>query len=210
MPDAHVTLLVLASRNRKKQLEMAELLAPLQITVASVANFPDAPEVEETGSTFAENAALKASAVAAAIGRWTVADDSGLAVDALDGAPGVYSARYAGPDATDQDNNEKLLAQLQDTPDEQRGAQFICHLAVADPAGAICLAVAGRCRGRLLRETRGESGFGYDPLFWIPEYRKTFAQLSLTTKSVLSHRARAFHQLLPQLAKLRMERRDKP
>ncbi len=205
MTDTAAPLLVLASRNRKKHREMADLLAPLNITVASVADFPQAPEVEETGATFAENAALKASEVAMAVGRWTLADDSGLAVDVLDGGPGVFSARYAGPHASDQDNNRKLLAELCDTPDEKRGAQFICHLAVADPEGNIRLEVEGRCRGRLLRKPRGESGFGYDPLFWIPEYRKTFAQLSLTTKSVLSHRARAFHKLYPELAKLSLE-----
>jgi XTP/dITP diphosphohydrolase len=194
--------LVVASRNRKKSLEIGDLLAPLNIAVVSVADFPEAPDVEETGATFAENSALKAQQTAEAIGCWTLADDSGLAVDALEGAPGVYSARYAGPDATDQDNNEKLLAELRDTPDEQRGAQFICCLTVADPAGEIRLQVQGRCRGRVLREPRGESGFGYDPLFWIPEYRKTFAELSLTTKSVLSHRARAFHHLCPLLRRL--------
>jgi XTP/dITP diphosphohydrolase len=112
------------------------------------------------------------------------------------------SARYAGPEATDQDNNEKLLAELRDTPDDQRGARFICCLTVADPTGDIRLQVQAGCRGRLLREPRGTAGFGYDPLFWIPEYRKTFAELSLTTKSVLSHRARAFYRLVPQLAGL--------
>jgi XTP/dITP diphosphohydrolase len=197
----HPTL-VLASRNRKKSLEIGDLLAPLNITVLSIADFPEAPEVEETGVTFTENAALKAQQTASAVGRWTLADDSGLAVDILNGAPGVMSARYAGSEATDQDNNEKLLAELRDTPDDQRGAQFICCLTVADPAGDIRLQVQGRCRGRLLREPRGTSGFGYDPLFWIPEYRKTFAELSLTTKSVLSHRARAFCRLAPQLAGL--------
>jgi XTP/dITP diphosphohydrolase len=194
--------LVVASRNRKKSLEIGDLLAPLNIAVVSVADFPEAPDVEETGTTFAENSALKAQQTAEAIGCWTLADDSGLAVDILQGAPGVYSARYAGPDATDRDNNEKLLAELRDTPDEQRGAQFICCLTVADPVGEIRLQVQGRCRGRVLREPRGEAGFGYDPLFWIPEYRKTFAELSLTTKSVLSHRARAFYQVCPLLLRL--------
>jgi XTP/dITP diphosphohydrolase len=194
--------LVLASRNRKKSLEIGDLLAPLSLTVVSIADFPEAPEVEETGTTFAENAALKAQVTARTLRQWTLADDSGLAVDVLHGAPGVFSARYAGPDATDRDNNEKLLAELRDTPDEQRGARFICCLTVADPAGNVRLQVQGRCRGRLLHEPHGAHGFGYDPLFWIPEYRKTFAELSLTTKSVLSHRARAFYQLAPQLARL--------
>jgi XTP/dITP diphosphohydrolase len=158
--------------------------------------------VEETGTTFAENAALKARSVAQAIHRWTLADDSGLAVDILNGAPGVYSARYAGPEANDRLNNQKLLEQLKDVPDEQRGVQFICCLAVADPEGQVRLQVEGHCRGRLLHEPRGQSGFGYDPLFWLPEYRKTFAELSLTAKSVLSHRARAFYHLHPQLTRL--------
>ena len=160
--------LVLASRNRKKAIEMADLLSPLDVALMSVADLPDAPEVEETGTTFAENAALKASSVARAVRRWTLADDSGLAVDVLDGAPGIYSARYAGPEANDRLNNQKLLEQIKDVPDEQRGAQFTCCLAVADPEGQIRLQVEGHCRGRLLREPRGQSGFGYDPLFWIP------------------------------------------
>ncbi|NLF70331.1 MAG: XTP/dITP diphosphatase [Candidatus Anammoximicrobium sp.] len=194
------TTLLLASRNRKKLREIAELLNGLDVTLVSAADFPEAPEVEETGRTFAENAALKAGTVAAATGHWTIADDSGLAVDALDGAPGVYSARYAGEQSNDRQNNEKLLAQLRDVPDERRGAQFVCCLALADPAGAIRLHVEGRCRGQLLHEPRGQNGFGYDPLFWIPEYRKTFAELTLTAKSVLSHRARAFEKLLGRLA----------
>ncbi len=196
MSKVAISSLVVASRNAKKVREIADLLAPLRISVSTVAEFPAAPEVEETGTTFAENAALKAATVARAIGQWTLADDSGLAVDALDGAPGVYSARYAGPEATDADNNAKLLEQLRDVPDSNRGAQFVCHLAIADPSGQIVVRSQGRCRGRLLWQAQGDSGFGYDPLFWIPEYGKTFAQLSLATKSVLSHRARAFYHLL--------------
>lgn len=202
MNAAEKTTLILASRNRKKLREIAELLTGLDVRLVSAADFPDAPEVEETGRTFAENAALKAGTVAAATGHWTIADDSGLAVDVLDGAPGVYSARYAGPQSDDRQNNEKLLAQLRDVPDERRGAQFVCCLALADPAGTIRVQVEGRCRGRLLHEPRGQSGFGYDPLFWIPEYRRTFAELTLTAKSVLSHRARAFEKLIPRLAGL--------
>ena len=161
--------------------------------------------MEETGQTFAENAALKAGTVAAATGHWTIADDSGLAVDVLDGAPGVYSARYAGEQSNDRQNNEKLLMQLRDVPDGRRGAQFVCCLALADPEGDIRVQVEGRCRGRLLHEPRGQSGFGYDPLFWIAEYHKTFAELTLAAKSVLSHRARVFEKLLPRLASLLAE-----
>lgn len=200
MTSTEKPTLILASRNRKKLREIADLLTRLNVVLVSAADFADAPEVEETGQTFAENAALKAGTVATATGHWTIADDSGLAVDALDGAPGVYSARYAGPQSNDRQNNEKLLAQLRDVPDQRRGAQFVCCLALADPQGQIRVQVEGRCRGRLLHEPRGQSGFGYDPLFWIPEYRKTFAELTLTTKSVLSHRARAFEKLIPRLA----------
>jgi XTP/dITP diphosphohydrolase len=131
-----------------------------------------------------------------------VADDSGLAVDALNGAPGVYSARYAGPQANDAQNNERLLSELCEVPDPRRGAAFICCLALADPAGRIRVQVEGRCRGRLLHEPRGQNGFGYDPLFWIAEYHQTFAELSLAVKSVLSHRARAFERIRPELARL--------
>ena len=150
--------MVLASRNRKKARELAELLPPLPVQLQSVADFPAAPEVEETGTTFAENAALKAATVARAVGQWTLADDSGLAVDALDGAPGVYSARYAGPGAGDVQNNAKLLGELREVPDELRGAQFICCLAVADPQGAVRLQVEGRCRGRLLHAPAARTG----------------------------------------------------
>ena len=205
MSSTEKPTLILASRNRKKLREIAELLTGLDVVLVSAADFADAPEVEETGRTFAENAALKAGTVAAATGHWTIADDSGLAVDVLDGAPGVYSARYAGEQSNDRQNNEKLLAQLRDVPDERRGAQFVCCLALADPEGQIRVQVEGRCRGRLLHEPRGQSGFGYDPLFWIPEYRKTFAELTLTAKSVLSHRARAFEKLVPRLAGLLAE-----
>ena len=194
--------LVLASRNRKKLREMSELCTGLDMRVVSAGDFPEAPEVEETGHTFAENAALKAVAVASATGHWTVADDSGLAVDALNGAPGVYSARYAGPQANDGQNNERLLSELREVPDPRRGAAFICCLALADPAGRIRVQVEGRCRGRLLHEPRGQNGFGYDPLFWIAEYHQTFAELSLAVKSVLSHRARAFERIRPELARL--------
>jgi XTP/dITP diphosphohydrolase len=198
-------VLVLASRNRKKAREMTELLVPLPVALISVADFPDAPVVAETGATFAENAVLKACTVARATGRWTLADDSGLAVDELHGAPGVYSARYAGPDAHDAQNNERLLTELRDVPDERRGAQFMCCLAVADPSGTVRIEVAGRCRGRLLRAPRGDNGFGYDPLFLIPEYWRTFAELSAIAKGAVSHRARAFEHLRPRLAALLRE-----
>jgi XTP/dITP diphosphohydrolase len=194
--------IVLASRNRKKLQEMAALVAAAGLELLSAADMPGVPDVEETGASFAENAALKASAVARATGRWALGDDSGLEVDALRGEPGIYSSRYAGPDSTDSDNNTKLLEQLAEVPEPQRTAQFVCHLAVADPQGDIRLQLAGACRGRIVSQLRGASGFGYDPLFLIPEYHRTFGELSPAVKSVLSHRARAFERLVPKLAAL--------
>jgi XTP/dITP diphosphohydrolase len=194
--------IVLATRNPKKRGEMAALVASVGVSVRSLCDFSDVPEVEESGSTFAENAALKASTVAQAIGRWTLADDSGLVVDALDGAPGVHSARFAGEQRSDAANNAKLLALLRDVPDEQRGAAFVCHLALADPTGEIRLRVEDRCRGQIVSEMHGSGGFGYDPLFLVPEYQRTFGELGAATKNLISHRARAFAKLLPQLARV--------
>jgi XTP/dITP diphosphohydrolase len=193
---------VIASRNRKKFIELAELLQPYNIRLFNPVDFPQAPHVEESGETFAENAALKASETARALGHWTLADDSGLMVDALGGAPGVYSARYAGPGATDAENNAKLLRELADVPIPQRQAQFVCHLAVADSEGEIRLRAEGICRGLIVPLLLGSEGFGYDPLFLIPEYGETFGQLSPLVKSQLSHRARALRQLVPRLARL--------
>jgi len=156
----------------------------------------------EDADTFAGNARKKASEVARALGLWTLADDSGLGVDALGGAPGVYSARYSGDPGDDEANNRKLLEALGDTPDEARGAAFHCHLALADPAGTIRLEAHGACRGRIIREARGPGGFGYDPLFLIPEYHKTFGELGALAKHQLSHRARAFARLRPDLDRL--------
>ena len=182
---------------------MAELIAPpwdpnprlSRLEIHSLAEFPHLPDVIEDADTFAGNARKKASETATALGSWVVADDSGLAVDALDGAPGVFSARYAGEPSDDEANNRKLLAAIAGLPDESRGAAFRCHLALADPSGAIRLEAEGSCRGRLTREPRGPRGFGYDPLFLIPEYHKTFGELSELVKHQLSHRARAFAHL---------------
>lgn len=193
---------VLASRNRKKAAEMAALLAPHGIEVQSVADFPDVPEIVEDGRTFGENAAKKAAETAQRLSRWTLGEDSGLMVDALGGAPGIYSARYSGEDATDEQNNAKLIAELEGVPDGKRWAQYVCHVAVADPDGRIRLNVEATCRGKITEEARGKNGFGYDPYFLIPEYHRTFGQLSPLVKSQLSHRARAFERVIPQLVKL--------
>jgi XTP/dITP diphosphohydrolase len=196
-------VIVLGSRNRKKCREMAELLAPpwetsralARLHVRSIDDFPNSPEVIEDASTFAGNARKKASEQARAISHWVIADDSGLAVDALAGAPGVLSARYAGEPCDDDANNRKLIEALAGIADERRGAAFWCALAVADPAGTIRLEAEGACRGRVVRELRGPGGFGYDPLFLIPEYHQTFGELSALVKHQLSHRARAFAHL---------------
>ena len=190
---------VLASRNRKKSGEIRDLLQPHGIPLVSVADFPQAHEVDETGTTFAENAAKKAREIAELLQHWTIGEDSGLRVDALQGAPGVYSARYSGPGATDASNNAKLIEALRGIPEQRRGAEYVCHVAVADPTGNIVLSFEATCRGRIIDEPRGAQGFGYDPHFLIPEYHATFGELSPLVKSVLSHRARAFRRLIPQL-----------
>jgi XTP/dITP diphosphohydrolase len=209
-PSGASLVLVLGSRNRKKCREMAELIAPpwepnpglAGLQLRPLDDFPGVPEVVEDADTFAGNARKKAAEVSRALGLWVVADDSGLVVDALDGAPGVFSARYAGEPCDDQANNRKLLDAVADVPDAARGAAFRCALALADPTGAIRWEVEGICRGRLTREPRGPGGFGYDPLFLIPEYHRTFGELSPLVKHQLSHRARAFARLRAGLSSL--------
>lgn len=196
------TEIILASRNRKKSAEIAELLQPYGIKVTSVAEFPDVPDVVEDGTTFAQNAAKKASEVARQLGKWAIGEDSGVKVDALDGAPGIYSARYAGEPSDDEANNRKLLAELDGVPPEKRGAGYVCHVALADPQGDVKLRVEATCRGRILDAPRGDNGFGYDPLFCIPEFHRTFGELPAVVKRHLSHRARAFEQFIPRLVAL--------
>lgn len=192
---------VVASRNQKKCGEIRALLAPYQIPLLSVADFPEAEEVVEDGDSFRANAEKKAAQTARTLGRWTLGEDSGLRVDALGGAPGIYSARYSGEHATDDANNAKLMAELSQVPDERRGAEYVCHIALADPEGTIRLNVEATCRGRITREARGSNGFGYDPYFLVREYHQTFGELSPKVKQQLSHRARAFERLIPQLLK---------
>lgn len=194
--------LVLGTGNRKKLLELQDLFGPLGLRLSTLADWPQAITVEETGQTFAENARLKAAEQARALGAWVLGEDSGLAVDALDGRPGVYSARFAGPEANDAANNAKLLAELAAMPADRRGARYVCHMTLADPAGQVRAESEADCRGRILSEPRGGQGFGYDPLFEIPEYHFTFAELGLAVKWALSHRSRAGRQLFPQVAGL--------
>ncbi|MDA0807722.1 MAG: XTP/dITP diphosphatase [Planctomycetota bacterium] len=194
--------LVVGSRNRKKLQEIAQLLEPHGIQVVGIADFADIPEVVEDGDTFAANAAKKASETATAINEWVLAEDSGLSVDALGGAPGVYSARFSGEDATDERNNQKLLQELAGVAPEKRGGYYTCHVAISSPAGEIRMTEEGTCRGRIIDEARGDNGFGYDPYFLIPEFHQTFGELSSTVKNQLSHRARAFQRLTPRLVRL--------
>lgn len=200
-PTPSLPSVVLASRNLKKSREIAELLAPHGIQLLSVAEFPQAPDVDEDGVTFAENAAKKAREIALCLGYWTIGEDSGLMVDALGGRPGIYSARYSGPDANDARNNAKLQVELAEVPPEQRGAGYVCSVALADPQGVIRVQTEDRCRGRIISEPRGTNGFGYDPYFLIPEYHRTFGELSSAVKHQISHRARAFARFIPQLAR---------
>jgi XTP/dITP diphosphohydrolase len=200
MPSPPV--LVLGTRNRKKAKELVELLAPIGLTINTLADFPNSLEVEETGSSFAANATLKAVTQAKHLGAWVLGEDSGIVVDALQGAPGVYSARYAGPQASDEANNRRLLAELGDTPVERRTAHYRCHVVLSDPRGQPRAESAGVCRGRIRLEPAGKAGFGYDPLFEVIEYHRTFGELGEAVKAVLSHRARAVEQLRPRLMEL--------
>lgn len=199
--------LVVGTRNRHKKKEIQDLLGPRGWTVRSLHDEPAAIEVDETGATFAENARLKASQQALALRKWTLGEDSGLEVEALNGAPGVYSARFAGAHGDDEANNDLLLAKLDGLPPERRAARFVCAAAVSDPEGQILAESIGFCRGRVLTERRGSAGFGYDPLFLIREYDRTFAELGDEVKAVLSHRTRAMERLLPLLEKLALEGR---
>ena len=182
--------LVLATRNAGKVRELTALLAPLGFTIRSLADYPQLPEVIEDGATFQENAVKKARAVAEATGCLALADDSGLEVDYLGGAPGVFSARFAGAGHDDRANNEKLLRLLQGVPEEKRTARFRCVVAVAIPDGRVFTA-EGVCEGLIATSPRGRGGFGYDPLFYVPGYAKTFAELDPFIKNQISHRGRA-------------------
>jgi XTP/dITP diphosphohydrolase len=193
--------LVLATRNAHKVEELQRILAGSDLRILGLDSFPDAPEVPETGVTFAENAILKARHAALGSGLPALADDSGLEVDALDGAPGVYSARYAGEAADDEANRQRLIAELARVPLATRTGRFRCAIAVALPDGAV-EAVEGRCEGVLITEPRGSEGFGYDPLFLLPERGLTMAELPLAEKNVISHRGRATVLVLPVLRRM--------
>ena len=187
-------LLIVATSNpgkvKEMQLYLQDLGWELQLK-------PEELEIEETGETFIANACLKASEIAKATGEWSIADDSGLMVDALDGQPGIYSARYGSSDA---DRISRLIAELGN--EQNRQAQFVCAIVIARPDGTIALQVEGICRGEILHTPRGTGGFGYDPIFYVPAQQQTFAEMTPDIKRSHSHRGQAFQFLLPQMEKI--------
>ncbi|WP_166240409.1 non-canonical purine NTP pyrophosphatase [Paenibacillus turpanensis] len=208
-------VIVVATRNAGKVKEFAHAFAELGVAVRSLADYPEAPEVVEDGATFADNALKKAKTIAEALGVAALADDSGLCVDELDGAPGVYSARYAGEPSSDEQNNAKLVRELRRVrgleleagglPDfgaEDEGtepfgtARFVASLAYYDPASGEVLRAEGTCEGEIIPEPRGEGGFGYDPHFYVPQLGKTMAELTVAEKQQISHRGKALERLL--------------
>jgi len=199
--------LVLGTTNAGKVRELVDLLAPFGIGCESLADQAGAVAVEETGASFAENAAVKAEAQARALSRWVLAEDSGLVVPALDGAPGIYSARFAGTregeprEATDARNSALLLERLAGRGGSDRAAHYACHAALADPTGEVVAVAEGTCGGLIAEQPAGAGGFGYDPLFIVAEYHRTFGELSPAVKALISHRARALRALRPAIVR---------
>ncbi|MEG0259646.1 MAG: XTP/dITP diphosphatase [Lysinibacillus sp.] len=191
---------VIATKNKGKAKDFEALFGPLGYEVVTMFDVAPDMEIEETGTTFEENAVLKAEALAEALGTIVIADDSGLAVDALNGEPGVYSARYAG-DHDDEANMVKLLENLQGVADEKRTARFCCCIAIAGPA-IETTTVFGTCEGVIAREKRGTNGFGYDPVFFVPSLNRMMAELAAEEKGAISHRGNAIRQLSEKLPTL--------
>ncbi|MDA3791353.1 MAG: XTP/dITP diphosphatase [Desulfobacula sp.] len=192
-------IIVLATTNMGKTREIQELLQGFPIIIKNLADFGPIPEVIEDGETFDDNAYKKASFTARVLGYPAMADDSGICVDALDGAPGVYSARYAGKNATDADNVKKILDELKSH--ENRNAAFKCVISIAVPTGA-ALTYEGECKGVITDKPIGDNGFGYDPLFFYPEFNKTFARLTIEEKGRVSHRGHALKQIAEDMDKI--------
>ena len=193
------TTLVIATRNAGKTAEIRQLLKDYPVTLKNLDDFGPIPEVEENGTTFEENAYKKASFTARVLGVPALADDSGLVVDALGGAPGIYSARYGGPGATDAQRCRKLLTEMQSRTD--RRAAFECVISIAVPTGP-ALTYEARCEGRITEAPAGENGFGYDPIFYFPPAKKTFAQMSREEKGKVSHRGKALIELRSEFEKV--------
>ncbi len=195
-----LTMLVIATTNQNKLKEFKEILKDLDIEVRSLADFGPIPEIVEDGATFDDNAYKKAHQTARILGLPTIADDSGLVIDALNGAPGVYSARYSGEDATDEENVAKLLSELKGV--DNRKAKFQCVLSIAVPSGP-ALTYEGSCEGIIIDERRGDNGFGYDPVFYFEEFDKTFAELSMDEKNKVSHRGKALAQVKGEVQQIK-------
>ncbi|SEM34268.1 XTP/dITP diphosphohydrolase [Mesobacillus persicus] len=190
---------IIATKNTGKAKEFERIFNAKGLQVKTLLDFPDIEDVEETGTTFEENAILKAETIANLLGKIVISDDSGLEVDALDGRPGVYSARYSGPEKSDSANIDKVLEELKGVPDSERTARFRCVLAVAQP-GKKTVTFAGACEGRILQERRGTHGFGYDPIFFVEEKGKAMAELAPEEKNKISHRAKAIQKLEANLS----------
>lgn len=185
---------IIATKNPGKAKEFEEIFLKRGFVVRTLLDYPDIPDIEETGSSFEENAMIKAEAVSRILNKMVISDDSGLIVDAIDGRPGIYSARYAGPQKDDQANMDKVLAEMADISPDQRTARFYCALALAVP-GRETMTVSGACEGMILKERRGTHGFGYDPIFFVAEKGVSMAELSSEEKNLISHRAKALNNL---------------
>ncbi|MDD2752032.1 MAG: RdgB/HAM1 family non-canonical purine NTP pyrophosphatase [Candidatus Omnitrophica bacterium] len=185
--------LIVATKNKKKFAEIKEILKDLKLNLVSLADIQQPPRIIENGQTFQENAVIKARKLALFTGKLSLGEDSGLCVEALGGAPGVYSSRFSGKDKSDAKNNQKVLKLLEGLPLSKRKAHYVCAVALADKSGLVGV-VEGRCHGVIGFALKGHSGFGYDPLFIIPKYKKTFAQLGEKIKHKMSHRYHALEK----------------
>lgn len=194
-------VLVVGTKNLKKCREMQDLLHALPFDVRPLSDYPDVDTVEETGDTFNANAAAKAIGYARATGQWCVADDSGIEIAALGGRPGVYSARWGGEDGNDELNNQQMLNELRDVPPEQRQAQYVCVVVLADPEGLL-LEASATCPGMIIDTPRGSGGFGYDPYFFLPDRNCTMAELPAADKHAISHRGQALRLLRAKMQQL--------
>lgn len=189
--------LVVGSKNKKKKKEILEILgAQTSLSLMDLSEFPPIAEVIEDGDTFEANARKKAVQTAKELNEWVLGEDSGLCVDALQGAPGIHSARFAGEHGNDESNNRKLIELLKGVPPEKRGAGYVCVAVIAKPTGEVVAMARGECRGFIVDLPGGSGGFGYDPYFYLPEFHKTFGQLAPAVKNAISHRARALEKLL--------------
>ncbi len=202
---ANIPLLILGTHNAKKGKELVELFDLLPIEVRTLKDYPAALNVVEDGDSFAENAAKKACEQALHLGDWVLGEDSGLCVDGLNGQPGIYSARFAGEEANDDENNCLLLQRMRELSTDSRQAHYVCHAVLSDPTGTIRASTTGKCHGFIRDQEVGNNGFGYDPLFEIREYHRTFGELGPKLKRTISHRSRAISELIPQVRKILRE-----